>query len=376
VIFYSFLKLFVGLILRIYYPNTKVLGGKHFKIDGPVIVISNHPNTLVDPLISAVRLRGSLYFLANAGLYINRIATFIFDTFYCIKIERIQDTNGRPVKNEASFKACDLHLGKGGNIFIAAEGTSVKGKKLLPFKTGAIRIALSASQGKEIKILPVGLNYRNPGKFGSALLVHVGDPIYLSQLLDQGESEDMGTVKKMTKKLEQKVRERIIHCDDAEIEGLLDSYLERSDIRNLDEWYHLGKSKALELNSLKVSDPMAFQLLLEDEKYRRPRVLNFWGKIGFGIGFPLFLWGLFHHLIAAGVPYFLSKYFNKYEEYDATFQILSGLVILPLFYAIQYNLVEWSLGGYAAFIYLITLPLFGYFAVYYYRLFQKFEIDA
>ena len=378
-IFYSFLKVFVGTVLRIYYPKTVVLGRKNFNLKGPVIVVSNHPNTLVDPLMSAVRLRGSLHFLANAGLYVNRFATWLFNTFYCIKIERIQDTNGRAVKNDGAFKACDLHLKKGGNIFIAAEGTSIKGKKIIPFKTGTVRIAISAQQnmdnGNEVKILPVGLNYRTPSRFGSSVLIDVGEPITIRELQEQVEENGFDSIRKITKILEEKVKERIIHCDDEEIEKCLDAYLESRGKLNLREWYDLGKRKSQELNFLKINHPDKFQKIKIGNKLDQK---NPWRgvQIAFmGLGFPVFIWGLFHHLIAGGVPYFLSRYFNKYVEYEPTFQILSGLIILPLFYTIQYQVAEILCGVQLALIYLISLPLTGYFAAYYYRRLQNLESE-
>lgn len=375
--FYSFLKLFVGTVLRIYYPQTKVLGRENFKISGPVIVVSNHPNTLIDPLISAVRLKGSLYFLANSGLYVNRLATWIFDTFYCIKIERIQDTNGRPVKNDGAFKACDLHLKNGGNIFIAAEGTSIKGKKIIPFKTGTVRIALSAQQKivdkKEVKILPVGINYRNPRRFGSSILVDVGSPISIRELENQVDEKGFEAIRKITKILEEKVKDRIIHCDNEEIEQYLDRYLATKPELNLLEWYQLGKEKAKELNDLKEKNIFNNS---KDKDHPRGSNVHLGKSIYLGITFPIFLWGIFNHLIAAGVPYFLSKYFNKYEEYEPTFQILSGIIILPLFYIIQFQFVETFWGHEWAWIYLISLPISGYFSAYYYRVLQKFEREA
>jgi len=367
----------VGTVLRIYYPKTVVLGRKNFNIKGSVIVVSNHPNTLVDPLMSAVRLRGSLHFLANAGLYVNKFATWLFNTFYCIKIERIQDTNGRAVKNDGAFKACDLHLKKGGNIFIAAEGTSIKGKKVIPFKTGTARIAISAQQnmdnGNEVKILLVGLNYRNPSQFGSSVLIDVGEPITIRELQAQVEENGFDAVRKITKILEEKVRERIIHCDDEEIEKCLDTYLESRGKLNLREWYDLGKRKSKELNLLKNNNPEQFQKIKIGNKTVENNPWRGFQIAYMGLGFPIFMWGVVHHLIAAGVPYFLSKYFNKYVEYEPTFQILSGLIILPLFYTIQYQGAEILWGTHLALIYLISLPLTGYFAAYYYRSLQKLE---
>ncbi len=148
---YFFFKCLVWIVLKIYNPFTYVLGRQNLRQKGPLIVISNHPNTLLDPLHVAIRLPRYVYFLANASLFKNPIIGWILNQLYCIPVQRTQDTNGKPLDNKDAFNRSNDFLSRGGCLYVAPEGTSWMEKRLRPLKTGTARIALSFESDKKFQ---------------------------------------------------------------------------------------------------------------------------------------------------------------------------------------------------------------------------------
>ena len=88
------------------------------------------------------------------------------------------------------------------------------------------------------------------------------------------------------------------------------------------------------------------------------------------LGAPVWLYGRTNHLLAFEVPRFLERKMGLYKGYSATVKILSGLVLFPLFYFLQYKLVSWYWEAPWPLIYLLSLPVFGLLSWVYLRYLQ------
>ena len=95
---YDFFKVLILIVLRVFYPFTTVINKKGFKFDNPTIVVSNHPNTLLDAIGVAARVRKRVFFLANASLFSNPIANWLLNRLYCIPIMRKKDASKKVSK--------------------------------------------------------------------------------------------------------------------------------------------------------------------------------------------------------------------------------------------------------------------------------------
>lgn len=226
-ILYLLFKVVVKAALRWFHGRITVVrpedGGRPAR--PPCIVVTNHPGTLLDPLNTAVRLDFPVHFLANASIFRNRFTNWFFNTFYCIPIERYQDTGGRPLDNAASFRRAVDHLSAGGSLYIAPEGTSYIDRHLRKIKTGTARIALEAEQSASFElgltILPIGLNYRDPTVIRSELLVKFGDPIQVSEYGELQEADPVAAVQALTERIRQSLAMLMIDTQDATEEAHL-----------------------------------------------------------------------------------------------------------------------------------------------------------
>jgi len=67
------IKGFPRIALRVYYRSIQVQGRELFPEQGPVLLIANHPNSLVDPAVLVDLLSQPIYFGANHKLFPSRM---------------------------------------------------------------------------------------------------------------------------------------------------------------------------------------------------------------------------------------------------------------------------------------------------------------
>lgn len=380
---YKLLKVVTHFVFRIYYPDTRVTNEQYLDYGNPAIVVSNHPNTLVDALQSAARVHPQVFFLVNAGLYKNPIMAWLFDKLYCVPIQRPQDTDGKPLQNTRAFDRCEQHLLGGGSLYIAPEGTSFMNRCLRPFRTGTARIALGAEQrsgfNAGITILPIGLNYEKPECSNSRLLVNVGEPLVISPYKQAYDKDPVEAVRQLTKDLEDRVRHLVIDTLDEEEDHLV-HILEHFIPEEKDAYARFLATKKLiaALHRLKTASPQAAMAL----EHRAKEYQAHFQQLGIALntadalaskpaiairrwlllvlGAPVFLYGWINHLLPAGIPVLLARKLKLYVGYDSTVKMVAGLVTFPLFYFLQYYFINRWLPGSWPLLYLITLPLFGW----------------
>ena len=169
-IIYYILYALVKTGLWVYYRMDTPRGLPEQEPRGPLIVLGNHPNALIDPFMVVSRLVRPVFFLGNASLFKHWFANWFLNTFYTIPIERPKDVGGRPVNNAQAFQRSREHLMKGGALYIAPEGTSEREYRLRPIKTGAARIALNVLQAdpnQRVGFLLGGITYQDHPAFRS-----------------------------------------------------------------------------------------------------------------------------------------------------------------------------------------------------------------
>lgn len=349
---YGFLKILVRLFFRWYYPRTLVLGAEHLHISGPMLVVSNHPNTLIDGLNVAFRADKPLFFLANAGLFRNPLAARALHFLYSIPVERPQDVNGRPLNNEQAFAATTEHLSGGGSIFIAPEGGSEMERRLRPLRTGTARIAFQAEEKHGfdlgVRILPVGLTYAKPHRSGSALIVHAGAPILIREWESAYRQDSRQAVHALTQVLEQRLRELVLDTrDEAEdrLHGRLEEILTIAGDISLQESWVKGQRLLNALRDLGFRDPVAYRTLetqvqhyakalenlgLEEASFSRVMLRD----AAFALTLPVWVFAWVHHVPVVLGLRALARKVDLFIGYTTTLKWVGALAILPVWYGL------------------------------------------
>ena len=95
------------------------------------------------------------------------------------------------IDHDVMFQQVYTRLGDGGCIGIFPEGGSHDRTTLMTMKDGIARFALGAkSRGIDVKIIPVGLTYYYGHRFRSRAHVEFGEPLLVSDLLNQMNADD------------------------------------------------------------------------------------------------------------------------------------------------------------------------------------------
>ena len=141
---------------------------------GPVLIVANHTNAFVDPLLVLTRLRRTVTLTAKSTLRKNPLLAPLMRALHVVEFHRAQDVaeGADPAKNRGAMDACVRRLAEGGCVVIFPEGVSHSDPSLRPFRTGAARIALAYLEahpdGAPLVIVPAGLHFEAKERFRSS----------------------------------------------------------------------------------------------------------------------------------------------------------------------------------------------------------------
>jgi 1-acyl-sn-glycerol-3-phosphate acyltransferase len=201
----SSLSAISGVAVRLYYRASR--SGASVPQEGPVLLVGNHPNSLLDPAFVAWAAARPVRFLAKAPLFTDLRVGWLVRGAGSLPVYRRQDDASQMGRNEDTFRAVHDALGSGSAVAIFPEGVSHSEPGLVPLKTGAARIALGGAAliGSAFPIVPIGLVFREKERFRSAAHVRVGAPIAWDDLAGKGE-RDADAVRALTERIERGIR--------------------------------------------------------------------------------------------------------------------------------------------------------------------------
>ncbi len=179
----SLLYLVAALLARfttaIFFREVEVEGLRNVPRRGPLLVVCNHPNGLIDPLLILAHLPRPARFLGAGMLWSYPLLRPFLWLGGVVPVYRKKD-GADTRQNTDTFAKCFAVLKGNGAIAMFPEGVSHDEPGVLPLKTGAARIALDAFAKHGLTgltILPVGLTFDAKRIFRSRALVSIGEPI-------------------------------------------------------------------------------------------------------------------------------------------------------------------------------------------------------
>lgn len=190
---------------RVYYRVR--YSGPDIPYEGPVLLVANHPNSLLDPTLVIAAAKRPVRFLAKAPLFTDRKIGWLVRAAGAIPVYRRSDDPSLMSRNEDAFRAAWDALGRGHAVGIFPEGISHSQPAMAPLRTGAARIALGAGRerGGEFHIVPIGLSFRARDTFRSDALVVRGAPIAWGDLATHG-PDDADAVRLLTERIDAALR--------------------------------------------------------------------------------------------------------------------------------------------------------------------------
>ena len=374
--------------LRVYYRLHR--GGGMVPPNGPVLLVANHPNSLLDPAMVALAARRRVRFLAKAPLFTDPLVGFLVRGAGSIPVYRKADDPSQVSRNEEMFRAVHDALAEGAAVGIFPEGLSHSEPSLAPIKTGAARIALGtlAAHGVRVPIIPVGTVFRDKNMFRSEALVTVGQPVAWDDL-SPGGGEDGRTVHELTQRIERALRDVTVNLEQWEDAALVEVAeaiyaAEFGTASDAAAWVTRLRATTETLTQLRRTSDGAVPLAKDVARHARilqrlglrPRDLVEDPKR------PGAVWWLIRRLPLGGiiplavlalgtavfvVPYRLTAVLEKRarpkDDVRATHKLLTAAIVFPLWILTLAIVIGATVGAFAGLVAVATLPALGLFTV-------------
>lgn len=201
---YRAMPLISELAVRSYYRVT--VAGARLPVSGPVLVVANHNNSLIDPALVAAMAGRNVRFMAKSPLFTHPLIGWLITGVGSVPVYRQQDDPTKISQNLDSFRDVHKVLAEGDVVGIFPEGISHSMSRLAPLKTGAARIALGAAQqlGTDFPIVAMGLVFRDRDEFRSEAHVIIGESFRWSDLV--GDINNRGGVRELTERIQVAMR--------------------------------------------------------------------------------------------------------------------------------------------------------------------------
>ncbi len=194
---YAFLKPWVTLGARLFFRKIEVSGLENFPKNKPVILVANHQNAMLDPVMLCLFLPRQLHWLTRADIFrkprVNKLLRSLNMLPVYRERDKVDDLHGI---NKLTFDECNERLNGGAVLCVFPEGTHRGKKQLIALKKGVARMTMNAIGNgvRDLCIVPVGLDYENYYEYQSSLLIKVGKPInleiYENRFVDQVKAQN------------------------------------------------------------------------------------------------------------------------------------------------------------------------------------------
>jgi 1-acyl-sn-glycerol-3-phosphate acyltransferase len=396
-VLYTLVRAIAGVALRWYYRDVQIEGLDRIPREGPLLIVVNHPNALVDALLVIRHVPRRVLLTAKGTLFANPIARVLLGWMGVVPLHRASDAEragmrADPARNRGSFRAVVTALQRGDAVMIFPEGKSHDEPTLAPLKSGAARMALEASTqpaAPGLTILPIGLSFERKDEPRTRVLVRVGAPLEMAPWI----RPERGAADALTSEIDSRLRAVTLNyesTDDAarvlrvasviaalfgdvpDIGRVDRSFGEEATIaRRLDEiTRHLASASpdvrahadAL-LGRMDAAKELAAKhgVLLEDvfipldvHAGARFVVREAWWLV---VGGPFAIWGRVNHWLPFRAARVVALRSVETAADPAMRTVLAGASFLVITYLVQTSLVAAVWGAGVALAYLVSLPL-------------------
>ncbi len=181
---YEILREVARVALHWYYRDILVQGAERIPRRGPVLVVANHPNALVDALLIGTSIPRRVLLTAKATLFDQPLLAPLLEAVGVVPLRRAKDMSpsgvaSTPARNAEAFRRVTDALVHDQVVLVFPEGVSHDEPMLAPLRTGAARMVMAADEAgvRGLRVLPVGLVFEAKERPRSRVLVRIGEPL-------------------------------------------------------------------------------------------------------------------------------------------------------------------------------------------------------
>lgn len=321
----AILRLLVKIALHGYFRKIIITGKENIPKNRPVLLVANHQNALLDPLLLATHTRLNPHFLTRASAFKNKTAAKLLNFIRMLPVFRVRDGFSTIQQNQTTFEKTYDVLAENGTVIIFAEGSHSLIRNLRPLSKGFTRIAFGFKEkypDQTPVVLPVALDFSAHMRSGGIARITFGKVIEV----------DMPSGKSglLTKTVQNSLKNLVVEIPNEDYDQQLERMLE---------------------NKVDVSSSQDVKLFLETGTVPNPvkEISGFRNKLMKIFNFPLFL-------------LWLGKRKSvKDPVFSSTWKFLIGFVIGPFYYLTLLGLSFYSPTGSWALTILILALITLYF---------------
>ncbi|MDA3944851.1 MAG: 1-acyl-sn-glycerol-3-phosphate acyltransferase [Bacteroidetes bacterium] len=380
---------------QLYYRRITIIGLEKIPENNPVIFAPNHQNALMDALAVLFAVDKPLLFLARSDIFKKPIIARALYFLRILPVYRLHDGLKSLEKNKAVFSETVQLLQNGSALTIMPEGTHSAGKQLQPLKKGTARIAFQTAEADGFKspivIVPFGIDYEHPNHAGKQLFLNVGNAISVDHYYEQYKNDPQKAIKNLTAKLQEALKNQLIHLDDLKCEDChrlltklscsktvlsADPQLQRfrKEQKIADQFNKLKAEQSAELQWIITNCHQYLSLLkthkLHETSSKHPlpsTVGLLMDSVFFLLLFPVQLYGTLVNYLPYKIPVLIS---NKLKDKQFISSVNFGLsfLLFPLWYVLLFVVLllisnDWLLSMFAS----LSWPYAGLMAFYQYK---------
>lgn len=390
------LRTAVRLFVRLYYPRIEVAGREHIPRSGPILLVANHANSLIDPVMIGIAAQRPVRFLAKAPLFDVPVLGPTMRALGMLPAFRGMDDPSQIKRNLDTLTAGAEYMVKGDAVGLFPEGKSHDSLKIEMIRSGAARMALQAVKygAADLQIVPLGINYERKERFQSAVWIRVGEPVHANQVIAEHGDQERRALRGLTQEIERRLKEVVIHLAQGDWAPFLD-YLEvifpppsnenggsiaalRQRKRVADAMNHFLATDPSRAESLAGALDRHCQRLAGVGLQMDSPIVRFsgwrlwwrmaWTGLSLAFGVVPVLLATVHHLIPFLVVRGLSWKFQAPGKATTSLTRLSlGLPIYAVWYVWVWFWISARAGTGLAWIWVLAMPFAGVFALSYWR---------
>lgn len=393
-------RAYVGLVHDlIYYRGVYMVGRENIPPVGtPMIIVSNHQNTLNDALAVEFGFKDrDVCIFTRADMFKKPVVRWILRGFNLLPAFRYsQDGLDTVSYNEDVFKIAGKDILKGNAVLIFPEAVNQDKRWLGTFSEGYLRMAFDAVKDNDfktdIKILPIVNHYSDYFGFREDVMLKIGEPLSLKDYYELYQTKPRTARRNINSEIRSRIERMMLNITDLDNYDAID-YLRLTYGRHycrlcggnpnkLPDRLESDKALFAELEAAKADHADDLKEIyegsltlkatckcckVEDKNFdeKRPSTIKFIMQLlGLIVLFPLFIFSLIPNLLLFLAPFPLTDKLKAGNSHQAMFVggvrfTLNTLFVGPLVYTLQMFLDVYFFGWIVAAVHLVLLPFFG-----------------
>jgi len=339
-------------LMRLYFRNIERVGEPPGPETRGRMIVSNHTNALIDPVLVLTDAKCEISPIAKSTLWNVPGLRWLLDRAGAVPIVRRKDTPDKDTSHNVSmFEKIAAHLAGGGNLLIFPEGTSHSEPHLAPLRSGAARMMLAAEQRRGVPptFQAAALEFDAASEFRSRCLVLWGPVRRFADVPGEGEDRIRNATALMEADLSELLVEGDTHEERLRVARVAELIANEDGDRSLGTWNGIGRRVELANRTLRAVDPALISRVAEriDAYYAELERLGLTDEQITGrdappepVTMPRWQRVALAPLAASGValyalPYFIPRLIARRWDPDAvsTIKLGSSLIVYPLWAA-------------------------------------------